>query len=179
MKITIANRQRLYRIDRAAILCLVRFLLQKAFADPCAAWRDVRLLLTDDAGMAECNRRSMHHEGPTDVITLHYAPVPGTGGAAAELVVNLQRASEEGRLRRRTSGRKTLWDAQHELALYLAHGCDHLAGAEDDTVPNRQRMRRRELKWLGSARLAGLFKIPFFPRPSSTPSTRRPRHGRV
>jgi ssRNA-specific RNase YbeY (16S rRNA maturation enzyme) len=157
----------------------MRFLLQKAFADPCAAWRDVRLLLADDAGMAECNRRSMHHEGPTDVITLRYAPVPGTGGAAAELVVNLQRASEEGRLRRRTSGRKTLWDAQHELALYLAHGCDHLAGAEDDTVPNRRRMRRRELKWLGSARLAGLFKIPLLPRPSSTPSTRRPRHGRV
>ena len=160
MKITIANRQRLYRIDRIAITCLMRFLLQKAFAGPCGAWRDIRLLLTDDAGMAACNRRSMRHEGPTDVITLRYAPVPGAGGATAELIVNLQRASEEGRLRRRISGGKTLWDAQHELALYLAHGCDHLAGADDDTPANRRRMRRRELRWLGAARPSGLFKIP-------------------
>jgi len=177
MKITITSLQRLYRIDRKAVTCLMRFLLQEAFADPCGTWGDIRLLLTDDSGMSACNRRSMHHDGPTDVITLHYAPVPGTGGATAELIVNLQRALEAGLLRRRTGAGKTLWDEHHELALYLAHGCDHLAGAEDDTPANRRRMRRRELKWLGVARRAGLLKSPLFFQSSPVSSTGRQRHG--
>ena len=36
----------------------------------------------------------------------------------------------------------------HELALYIAHGCDHLAGEDDTTPAQRQRMRKRELRWL-------------------------------
>jgi len=43
-----------------------------------------------------------------------------------------------------------------ELALYLAHGCDHLAGADDATPRQRAAMRRRELRWLRAAAHADL-----------------------
>jgi len=47
-------------------------------------------------------------------------------------------------------------NAADELALYLAHGCDHLSGANDRTLRERRRMRRRELLWLAQARRNGL-----------------------
>ena len=58
----------------------------------------------------------------------------------AELVINAERALAEGR--RRAGG------AARELALYLAHGMDHLAGRDDDTPARRRAMRRRETRWL-------------------------------
>jgi ssRNA-specific RNase YbeY (16S rRNA maturation enzyme) len=82
----------------------------------------------------------------TDVISQAYLPIPGVSGPTAELVINLQRAIELGS--RRPGGPTA------ELALYLAHGIDHLAGHDDDTPAARRSMRRRELRWL--ARLSPL-----------------------
>ena len=53
---------------------------------------------------------------------------------------NLERARAEGRGRPGGPAR--------ELALYLAHGLDHLAGADDDVPARRRAMRRRETAWL-------------------------------
>ena len=50
------------------------------------------------------------------------------------------------------------WGASSELGLYIAHGCDHLSGAEDYDRPGRERMRRRELRWLQQARAGGLLE---------------------
>ena len=80
----------------------------------------------------------------TDVVTQAYAAVPGVGAATAELVVNAERALAEGRGRPGGPAR--------ELALYLAHGLDHLAGADDDVPARRRAMRRRETAWLEAER---------------------------
>ncbi|MBQ3810327.1 MAG: hypothetical protein II839_05855, partial [Kiritimatiellae bacterium] len=42
------------------------------------------------------------------------------------------------------------WNADAELALYLAHGFDHLAGSDDATAAGYRAMRRRELRWLAA-----------------------------
>ena len=105
-------------------------------------WREVTVILTDDAGMASFNRAIMGHAGATDVITQRYEPLPGeTEGLMGEIIVNVERARQAGPCRRG-------WSPTHELALYLAHGCDHLNGGTDATPANRLRMRRRELRWL-------------------------------
>jgi rRNA maturation RNase YbeY len=84
----------------------------------------------------------MDHDGPTDVITQRYTPIPGeSAGLIGELFVNVERAHQ-------AAPRRTGWSPDHELALYLAHGCDHLTGADDTTPRERARMRRRELAWL-------------------------------
>ncbi len=102
----------------------------------------------DDAGITEVNEALLHHEGPTDVITVRYRAVPGEPeqGDVAELYVNVQRAAQLSRRR---------WPAGRELALYLAHGCDHLTGADDATLVQRIRMRLRELRWLRNAERQG------------------------
>ena len=97
-------------------------------------------MLTDDAAMPAYKAGCFGFRAQTDVVTQAYAAVPGVCEATAELIVNAERARAEGR--RRPGG------PARELALYLAHGLDHLAGADDDSPARRRAMRRRETAWL-------------------------------
>jgi len=107
-------------------------------------WRELTVILTDDAGIAPLNRHIMRHSGSTDVITQRYESLPGeSDGLYGELFVNVERAWQLG-------GSRRGWPASRELALYIAHGCDHLNDEDDATPAGRQRMRQRELRWLRS-----------------------------
>ena len=101
--------------------------------------------MTDDAGITQVNATHLAKHEATDVISFYYEPIPGEDErACAELIVNVERAIEEG-------DRRKGWSASRELALYIAHGCDHFSGADDSTTAGRNRMRRRELRWLKDA----------------------------
>ena len=100
------------------------------------------VILTDDALMTEVNRETFGKDAVTDVITRRFDAVPSDpDGPTAEIFVNVAEARRRGRSRRATCS---------ELALYLAHGCDHLGGADDATPAQRRSMRRRERRWLAS-----------------------------
>lgn len=105
------------------------------------SWVEVSLLLTDDAGITAVNRTCFGTDRPTDVISFSYDPLPGEpeNVRTGEIIVNMERAMTEGDKR---------GGAGRELALYIAHGCDHLTGARDDTPAQRARMRQRETAWL-------------------------------
>lgn len=121
--------------------------------NPSLEWSDLSVILVDDAGIAAIHRRVFGGKEATDVISLLYHPAPHEGGGcSAEVVVNVQRARKEGLRRSRRGG---VWNACRELALYLAHGCDHLSGADDADNAQRTRMRRRELRWIKEEALAG------------------------
>ena len=143
MHISIDNRQRRFRIQRTVLRQMTAELAELASASRGARpWHEVAVILTDDAGMAQLNLQIMRRQGSTDVISQRYEPLPGEpDGMRGELFVNVERAWQVG-LRRKG------WSAAQELALYIAHGCDHLNDAEDATPSGRQRMRRRELRWL-------------------------------
>lgn len=150
-RLRIRNRQRRFRLDRAALLRLGQALMACATrAAPQRAWREIDILIVDDAGIAPINAAAMGHDGPTDVLTLAYEAIPGEPpGATAELVVNAERAWQQG------GGRRA--GADRELALYLAHACDHLCGHDDQTPFDRRSMRRREWRWLGQVGVPELF----------------------
>ena len=78
----------------------------------------------------------------TDVVAQAYAALPGVFPATAEMVVNAERALAEGR--RRAGG------PARELALYIAHGLDHLAGADDDTPSHHRAMHQHKTTWLNT-----------------------------
>jgi len=110
--------------------------------EPTRAWASLTVILTDDVGMTQAQQATFGRTEPTDVVSLRYDPVPpekqkGDG----EVVVNVQRAHDVGR---RTG-------PSRELALYLAHGCNHLTGASDHTPALRAAMRRNETAWLRKA----------------------------
>jgi ssRNA-specific RNase YbeY (16S rRNA maturation enzyme) len=109
--------------------------------------------------MRGINQRCFGLPGFTDVISLRYDALPGEEGPGnGEIVVNVQLAVEEGERRRRSKSRQGRWGPLQELALYLAHGCDHLSGASDDDPAGRRRMRRRELRWLKEASDRGMLE---------------------
>lgn len=141
MHISVINRQKKKNISLPTIRRLTAILLEKAGKRAGIEWGEVSVVLVDDRGSRVINRSHLGHDYATDVISFNFAPVPGeTGsGACGEIIVNAEQAC---RLGARYGG------ADHELALYIAHGCDHLAGGEDRTPAERQRMRRRELRWL-------------------------------
>ncbi|MBQ7251301.1 MAG: rRNA maturation RNAse YbeY [Kiritimatiellae bacterium] len=144
--IRIVRRKTLDAPPSRAVAALAAKLLEAAFAGRADAPGALAIELVGDREMPEAKARVFGLRVQTDVISLRYAPVPGgPPGGEAEIVVNAERARQEGA--KRPGGEAK------EFALYLAHGIDHLTGADDATPPERRRMRRRELRWLG--RFAG------------------------
>jgi probable rRNA maturation factor len=144
LHLTLHQTRRLRGIPPAAVKALLRRLLELAEpADP-GKWERLDVVFTGNAGIRPYKLASFGLDEVTDVITMTYAPAPGLPGWSGEIIVNAERAVELG---------PRFGGAGRELALYLAHGIDHLTGGVDDTPAQRRRMRRRELGWL--ARLAG------------------------
>jgi rRNA maturation RNase YbeY len=146
MKIEINNRQKARRPNRQRIRRLIQYLTERIAP---ADWREISLLLTDDAGIRNLNERLLGRPETTDVISLRYDPIPGDDSlCSVEIMVNVQRAVE-------VAGKR---NASRELALYIAHGYNHLLNESDALSRGRRRMRRRELRWLKQADEKGLVK---------------------
>ncbi|MGN0834177.1 MAG: rRNA maturation RNAse YbeY [Kiritimatiellia bacterium] len=105
-------------------------------------FRAVTVVLQDDAFSAEVHLAVNGVGGATDVITQRYDALPGEpAGVYGELYVNVDQAV-------RVAPRRRGWSVAKELLLYVAHGMDHLSGADDRDPKGYDRMRRRELRWL-------------------------------
>lgn len=99
--------------------------------------------MVDDDGITRTNREYFGKNRPTDVISFRYEPIPGEEDTwSGDLVINVDRAVQIG---------PEHDGIDYELALYLAHGFDHLSGAEDDTDYKRKKMRATETAWLKQA----------------------------
>ena len=105
-------------------------------------WNEVTVLLVRDAESDEAHRAIMGVEGATDVITQAYDAIPPEpSGLFGELFVNLDQAV-------RAAPKRGGWSVAKEILLYVAHGMDHLSGADDHAPADYARMRRRELRWI-------------------------------
>lgn len=107
-------------------------------------FRAVTVILQDDAASAAVHEAVCGVVGATDVVTQRYDAMPGEApGVYGELYVNCDQAV-------RAAPRRRGWSPARELLLYVAHGMDHLSGADDSAPADYDRMRRRELGWLRS-----------------------------
>ena len=105
-------------------------------------FRSVEIILQNDLFSAEVHEAINGAQGPTDVITQRYDAMPGEAdGVYGELYVNVDQAI-------RVAPKRRGWSPAKELLLYVAHGMDHLSGADDLAPADYDRMRRRELGWL-------------------------------
>jgi probable rRNA maturation factor len=141
MKTTVLNNQTRIPIHTNAVKSLVQelagFLAQ---TNSETLWGEVSVVLTDDEGITQTNREFFAKNRPTDVISFRYDPIPGEEAeATGDLIVNVECALREGPAHD---------GADAELALYIAHGFNHLSGADDNTPQKRAAMRRTEKRWL-------------------------------
>ena len=129
-------------LKKGDLKAAARYFAERSSARSGIAFREVTVVLQDDASSDEAHRAIMGVSGATDVITQGYDAMPGEAeGVYGELYVNCDRAISAAPARRG-------WSPAKELMLYVAHGMDHLSGADDHTPADYSRMRRRELAWL-------------------------------
>ena len=132
-------------LSRAALRAAAAHFAARSAARAGLVFRHVAVVLQNDAQSDETHRGVMGVEGPTDVITQGYEAIPPEPeGVYGELYVNVDQAA-------RAVPSRGGWSAAKELLLYVAHGMDHLSGADDLSDRDRARMRRRELAWLREA----------------------------
>jgi len=148
MKTTVQNQQERHPLNLLKIRKLTVQLSRSLAAEhPETALEQVALILLGDAQMQALNRQYFQKDRPTDVISFRYAAVPGVAEPTGEVLVNVDRAVQAGPQHQGVSA---------ELALYIAHGINHLSGADDATPPQRAAMRRTERRWLKAAASEGL-----------------------
>ena len=129
-------------IGRSELRAAAAFFAERSAARAGVPFREVVVVLQDDAGSAEVHRAVNGAEGATDVVTQGYDAIPGEKpGVYGELYVNCERAMI-------AAPRRSGWNAAKELLLYVAHGMDHLSGSDDLDEQGYRAMRRRELRWI-------------------------------
>ena len=171
MQINIINLEYPDAIDETALIEIVRQLAELAqkHSHSNTPWQELTLHILSDDTITPVHKSVIGIAEATDVITQRYEPVPGEpDGLVGEIFVNLQCACREGGKRCQESGGRgqgagdrwqegvsqpEQWSVDQELALYIAHGCDHLNDAEDESEEGYQEMRARELSWLAQFRL--------------------------
>ena len=133
-----------FGLAKAQVAAAARFFAARSQTRVGGTWHEVVVHLVRDAESDALHRAIMGVEGATDVITQAYDAVPPEEpGLYGELFVNADQAQ-------RAAPRRKGWSPAKELLLYVAHGMDHLSGADDCAEADYNRMRRRELKWLNS-----------------------------
>jgi len=131
-------------LTKAELKAAGAFFAAKSSARIGVPFRVVTVILQDDAFSAEAHVAINGAEGATDVITQRYDAMPGEpDGVYGELYVNVDQAVC-------VAPKRKGWSPAKELLLYVAHGMDHLSGADDLTPRDYDRMRRRELNWLSA-----------------------------
>jgi probable rRNA maturation factor len=130
--VEVANAHPTTRLRREPIAEAVRAALRGEKVRSAA----VGVVLVSDEELLEMNRRFLDHDYYTDVITFSIEPKPLEG----EIYISVDRAREQA--------------AEHGVGLYdevrrlAIHGALHLAGYDDATDEERERMRRREDRYL-------------------------------
>ncbi|NLB69859.1 MAG: rRNA maturation RNase YbeY [Lentisphaerae bacterium] len=160
MKLKITIKNPLQKIDRSAVLRLTELLLkfcsdeyslEKTQLD---SFESISVLFAGNDEITEVNRLVMDSSDTTDVIAVPYSATPAEP-ASAEIFINADLAYTRGSSPQNTrdiiDSSEADWSPAHELALYIAHGFDHLAGAEDHTDTGFKEMRKREISWVRKA----------------------------
>jgi len=129
-------------LSRADVKAAALYFAARSSARVGVPFREVAVILQDDASSAEVHLAVNGAEGPTDAVTQGYDPMPGEApGVYGEVYVNCDRALQ-------AAPERAGWSPAKELLLYIAHGMDHLSGADDFSPRDYRAMRRRELSWL-------------------------------
>lgn len=131
-----------FDLARAEVKRAAAFFAARSRARVGGTWHEVVVHLVRDAASDDLHRAIMGIAGATDVITQAYDAIPPEPpGLSGELFVNVDQA-------RRAAPQRRGWSPAKELLLYVAHGMDHLSGADDHAPRDYAAMRRRELGWL-------------------------------
>ena len=115
----------------------------------------IGLILSDDAELAELNREYMGKTGPTDVLSFPvYDPAfplpPGRRPHLGDIVVSVDRATEQAVTGRGGQTGDVAWSPADELRLLVTHGALHICGWDHAEPEEETAMRALERGLLGA-----------------------------
>lgn len=130
ISVAVMDEQSHVRLPRGRIVEAVRVALESGRVTRAR----MSVAVVDDAQIHQLNRRFLHHDEPTDVLSF---PLGRTSrGLEGEIIVSAERAA--------AVANQYGWSPENELLLYIIHGTLHLAGFDDTSARQRQIMRRQE-----------------------------------
>jgi len=135
MNVTIANRQRVKKIDSKFLKEITLGILTELKIGRC----ELEINLLGAREMAALNETFLGHEGSTDVITFDYSEGKKRRtnvGISGEIFICIDDAIAQAKQF------KTNW--QSEIARYVVHGILHLFGYDDLKPHLRRKMKREE-----------------------------------
>lgn len=135
----------------------------------------IGLILSDDAELTELNERHLGHEGPTDVLSFPLLPPvafpphegggergvagpafvsgpPGQRTHLGDIVISVERASEQAAEGRGGQTGDVRWSAADELRLLATHGALHICGWDHAEPAEETAMRALEQELLARVR---------------------------
>jgi probable rRNA maturation factor len=142
-EVSVANRQRAFRVDLPRLRALVARALPLCLAESgplpqrLAVLPEVSASIVSAAAMSRVHVDFLGIAGPTDVITFPYGEILVCAAVAAENARHYGNPPDD------------------ELALYVIHGLLHLNGYDDVTKSAARQMHARQAKILKAAQKSG------------------------
>ena len=122
----------------------------------------IGLILSDDAELAELNEAHIGKRGPTDVLsfplldastsatgTPSFALPPGRRPHLGDIVVSVERATDQAEQGRGGQTSEVAWSPADELRLLATHGTLHICGWDHAEPDEEATMRALERRLLG------------------------------
>lgn len=122
----------------------------------------IGLILADDAELAELNGIHMGKSGPTDVLSFpllsaaddpgipSFALPPGRRPHLGDMVVSVERATDQAEAGRGGQTGDVAWSPAAELRLLVTHGALHICGWDHAETGEEAEMRALERRLLGA-----------------------------
>lgn len=142
MAVLIQDRQKAADVDHGWVKKLVSTVLKELGCSE----HEISILLTDDEGIRELNKKYLNRDRPTDVLAFSmreglYAEI--TPDLLGDVVISVERARQQ--------AEDEGISLEEEMALLLIHGILHLLGYNHegpDEEARRMRQKEEELKKL-------------------------------
>jgi probable rRNA maturation factor len=115
------------------------------------------IILSDDRELAALNRQHMGQAGPTDVLsfpllTPGFVLPPGRRVHLGDVIISVERATEQAQTGRGGQTGDVVWSAADELRLLIVHGTLHVCGWDHARPEEETAMRRLEKEILEASR---------------------------
>jgi probable rRNA maturation factor len=159
IEIELSNHQDAYPVAEARLAAAV----ERVLGGEGIRRGTVSLAIVDDATIHELNLRYLQHDEATDVLS--FLLERRRDYLEGEVVLSADTAD--------SSCARFGWTRDDELLLYAVHGALHLAGYEDGSPEDRQRMREREKYYLAGLGLDARYEEVGGEDPAAGPSARR------